>query len=175
METISSLLQGAQSQLTPGGFANTWSEAGRHTGISCPELGRFVLWGPVERVRDVFFLLSRSRRAVSQHTSDLWLWWGRCPQTVQVMDVQRSGNEQRALGSAPGVTMSFNLGSVCTVHCSLALRYLCFRQQRDHVGRVKEPCVSEVPIAPCQRWWWLLFLAPALVTTQGSTVWVLLV
>lgn len=92
-------------------------------------MGRFVLWGPVERVRDVFFLLSRSRRAVSQHTSDLWLWWGHCLQTVPELDVQRSGNEWGAacLGAAPhlapGVTVSINLGSVSIVNCNLMLRY----------------------------------------------------
>lgn len=54
---------------------------------------------------------------------------GRCLQTVPVLDVQRSGNKlgaaclEAAPGSAPGVTVSFNLGSVCTVYCNLVLRY----------------------------------------------------
>lgn len=77
----------------------------------------------------MFLLLSRSSRAVSQHTSDLWLWWGRCLQTVPALDVQRSGNERGAacLGAAPGLgpglTVSINLGSVCIVDCNPVLRY----------------------------------------------------
>ena len=75
-----------------------------------------------------FFLLPHSCRAVSQYT-DLRLWWGCCLQTVPVLDVPRSGNGWGAAwlgaapGLAPGVTVSFNLGSGCTVRCTLVLRY----------------------------------------------------